>query len=313
MLDNVLRIATRQSPLALWQAHYVKQRLMANHPQLTVELVPMVTRGDIILDTPLAKVGGKGLFVKELELALLEGRADIAVHSMKDVPVEFPEGLGLVTICERDDPRDAFVSNNFANLDDLPAGSVVGTSSLRRQCQIAERRPDLVIRSLRGNVGTRLGKLDNGDYDAIILAVAGLNRLELQSRIRYALPAEVSLPAVGQGAVGIECRLDDIRTQELLESLNHEETAIRVRAERAMNMRLEGGCQVPIGSYAELSNGELWLRALVGAPDGSILVRGERRGKPEDAEAMGVSLAEELLDKGAREILAAVYDGDAPA
>ncbi|RJT22345.1 hydroxymethylbilane synthase [Buttiauxella izardii] len=313
MVDNVLRIATRQSPLALWQAHYVKQRLEANHPQLTVELVPMVTRGDIILDTPLAKVGGKGLFVKELELALLEGRADIAVHSMKDVPVEFPEGLGLVTICERDDPRDAFVSNNFASLDDLPAGSVVGTSSLRRQCQIAERRPDLVIRSLRGNVGTRLGKLDNGDYDAIILAVAGLNRLELQSRIRYALPAEVSLPAVGQGAVGIECRLDDDRTQALLASLNHEETAIRVRAERAMNMRLEGGCQVPIGSYAELKHGELWLRALVGAPDGSVLVRGERRGKPADAETMGVSLAEELLDKGAREILAAVYDGDAPA
>lgn len=313
MLDNVLRIATRQSPLALWQAHYVKQRLEACHSQLTVELVPMVTRGDIILDTPLAKVGGKGLFVKELELALLEGRADIAVHSMKDVPVEFPEGLGLVTICERDDPRDAFVSNNFASLDDLPAGSVVGTSSLRRQCQIAERRPDLVIRSLRGNVGTRLGKLDNGDYDAIILAVAGLNRLGLQSRIRYALPAEVSLPAVGQGAVGIECRLDDEHTQALLASLNHEETAIRVRAERAMNMRLEGGCQVPIGSYAELKDGELWLRALVGAPDGSILVRGERRGKPEDAEVMGVSLAEELLDKGAREILAAVYDGDAPA
>jgi hydroxymethylbilane synthase len=313
MLDNVLRIATRQSPLALWQAHYVKQRLEACHPQLTVELVPMVTRGDIILDTPLAKVGGKGLFVKELELALLEGRADIAVHSMKDVPVEFPEGLGLVTICERDDPRDAFVSNNFSSLDDLPAGSVVGTSSLRRQCQIAERRPDLVIRSLRGNVGTRLGKLDNGDYDAIILAVAGLNRLGLQERIRYALPAEVSLPAVGQGAVGIECRLDDAQTQALLASLNHDETAIRVSAERAMNMRLEGGCQVPIGSYAELSNGELWLRALVGAPDGSVLVRGERRGKPADAVSMGISLAEELLDKGAREILAAVYDGDAPA
>jgi hydroxymethylbilane synthase len=313
MLDNVLRIATRQSPLALWQAHYVKQRLEACHHQLTVELVPMVTRGDIILDTPLAKVGGKGLFVKELELALLEGRADIAVHSMKDVPVEFPEGLGLVTICERDDPRDAFVSNHFAGLDDLPAGSVVGTSSLRRQCQIAERRPDLVIRSLRGNVGTRLGKLDNGDYDAIILAVAGLNRLGLQSRIRYALPVEVSLPAVGQGAVGIECRLDDEHTRALLASLNHEETAIRVRAERAMNMRLEGGCQVPIGSYAELNNGELWLRALVGAPDGSVLVRGERRGNPQDAEEMGISLAEELLDKGAREILAAVYDGDAPA
>ncbi len=313
MLDKVLRIATRQSPLALWQAQYVKQRLMACHPQLTVELVPMVTRGDVILDTPLAKVGGKGLFVKELELALLEGRADIAVHSMKDVPVEFPEGLGLVTICERDDPRDAFVSNQYASLDDLPSGSIVGTSSLRRQCQLAERRPDLVIRSLRGNVGTRLSKLDNGEYDAIILAVAGLNRLELQSRIRCALPAEISLPAVGQGAVGIECRIDDERTRELLAPLNHDETAIRVRAERAMNMRLEGGCQVPIGSYAELKDGELWLRALVGAPDGSFMVRGERRGKPEDAEIMGISLAEELLNNGAREVLAAVYAGDAPA
>ncbi|MEL4016700.1 hydroxymethylbilane synthase [Dryocola clanedunensis] len=313
MLDNVLRIATRQSPLALWQAQYVKQRLEANHPQLTVELVPMVTRGDVILDTPLAKVGGKGLFVKELELALLEGRADIAVHSMKDVPVEFPEGLGLVTICERDDPRDAFVSNQYASLDALPQGSVVGTSSLRRQCQLAERRPDLIIRSLRGNVGTRLSKLDSGEYDAIILAVAGLNRLGLQSRIRSAMPAEISLPAVGQGAVGIECRLDDERTRALLAPLNHEETAIRVSAERAMNMRLEGGCQVPIGSYAELKDGELWLRALVGAPDGSFMVRGERRGKAEDAVPMGIDLAEELLDNGAREVLAEIYDGDAPA
>ncbi|MFB5747296.1 hydroxymethylbilane synthase [Cedecea sp. S5-13] len=313
MLDNILRIATRQSPLALWQAHYVKQRLEAFHPQLTVELVPMVTRGDVLLDTPLAKVGGKGLFVKELELAMLDGRADIAVHSLKDVPVEFPEGLGLVTICERDDPRDAFVSNHYQTLDELPAGSIVGTSSLRRQCQIAEQRPDLVIRSLRGNLGTRLGKLDKGEYDAIILAVAGLNRLEMQDRIRHALPPEVSLPAVGQGAVGIECRLDDERTKALLAPLNHHETAIRVSAERAMNMRLEGGCQVPIGSYAELKDDELWLRALVGAPDGSVMVRGERRGKPEDAVAMGVSLAEELLDNGAREILADVYDGDAPA
>ncbi|HEY3982851.1 hydroxymethylbilane synthase [Cedecea sp.] len=313
MLDNILRIATRQSPLALWQAHYVKQRLEAFHPQLTVELVPMVTRGDVLLDTPLAKVGGKGLFVKELELAMLDGRADIAVHSLKDVPVAFPEGLGLVTICERDDPRDAFVSNHYQTLDALPAGSIVGTSSLRRQCQIAEQRPDLVIRSLRGNLGTRLGKLDKGEYDAIILAVAGLNRLKMQDRIRYALPPEVSLPAVGQGAVGIECRLDDERTKALLAPLNHHETAIRVSAERAMNMRLEGGCQVPIGSYAELKDNELWLRALVGAPDGSVMVRGERRGKPEDALAMGVSLAEELLDNGAREILADVYDGDAPA
>ncbi|EKS1846797.1 MULTISPECIES: hydroxymethylbilane synthase [Cronobacter] len=313
MLDNVLRIATRQSPLALWQAQYVKQRLEACHPGLTVELVPMVTRGDVILDTPLAKVGGKGLFVKELELAMLDGRADIAVHSMKDVPVEFPEGLGLVTICEREDPRDAFVSNRYQRLDDMPAGSIVGTSSLRRQCQIAARRPDLIIRSLRGNVGTRLSKLDNGEYDAIILAVAGLKRLQLDARITSPLAPEESLPAVGQGAVGIECRLDDTRTRDLLAPLNHEETAVRVRAERAMNTRLEGGCQVPIGSYAELNDGELWLRALVGAPDGSRIVRGERRGTPQEARALGISLAEELLNHGAREILAEVYQGDGPA
>lgn len=312
MLDKVLKIATRQSPLALWQAQYVKARLEQAHPGLKVELVPMVTRGDVILDTPLAKVGGKGLFVKELELAMLEGRADIAVHSMKDVPVEFPKGLGLVTICERDDPRDAFVSNRYASIDELPAGSVVGTSSLRRQCQLAATRPDLAIRSLRGNVGTRLSKLDNGEYDAIILAAAGLKRLQLEARIRQPLSPEQSLPAVGQGAVGIECRLDDAWTRGLLAPLNHTETAVRVRAERAMNTRLEGGCQVPIGSYAELKDGELWLRALVGAPDGSQLVRGERRGPAEQAEALGISLAEELLDNGAREILAAVYDGEAP-
>lgn len=261
----------------------------------------------------LAKVGGKGLFVKELEIALLEKRADIAVHSMKDVPVAFPDGLGLVTICEREDPRDAFVSNKYHSLEDLPAGSIVGTSSLRRQCQLAERRPDLIIRSLRGNVGTRLGKLDNGDYDAIILAVAGLKRLGLESRIRTALPPDVSLPAVGQGAVGIECRLDDARTQALLAPLNHSQTALRVTAERAMNTRLEGGCQVPIGSYAEIINGEIWLRALVGAPDGSVMVRGERRGSPEQAEQMGISLAEELLENGARAILTEVYNGETPA
>jgi len=313
MLDKVLRIATRQSPLALWQAHYVKERLVSCHPGLSVELVPMVTRGDVILDTPLAKVGGKGLFVKELELAMLEGRADIAVHSMKDVPVEFPEGLGLVTICEREDPRDAFVSNHYASIDELPHGSIVGTSSLRRQCQLAAARPDLTIRSLRGNVGTRLGKLDSGeDDDAIILAAAGLKRLNLEARIRQPLSPEQSLPAVGQGAVGIECRLDDEWTKTLLAPLNHTETAIRVRAERAMNTRLEGGCQVPIGSYAELIDGELWLRALVGAPDGSHTVRGERRGRPEDAETLGVALAEELLDNGARDILAVVYAGEAP-
>ncbi|WP_409308390.1 hydroxymethylbilane synthase [Pectobacterium sp. B1J-3] len=307
MLDNIIRIATRQSPLALWQAQYVQQQLMHFHPTLQVELVPMVTRGDVILDTPLAKVGGKGLFVKELELALLEGRADIAVHSMKDVPVEFPEGLGLVTICERDDPRDAFVSNHYASLDELPAGSCVGTSSLRRQCQLRARRPDLIIRDLRGNVGTRLSKLDNGEYDAIILAVAGLKRLKLDSRIRSALSPEMSLPAVGQGAVGIECRLNDAHTRQLLKPLNHTATAARVQAERAMNLRLEGGCQVPIGSYAELQDDELWLRALVGAPDGSQIIMGERRGNIADAEKIGISLAEELLANGAKAILQAVY------
>lgn len=313
MSENEIRIATRQSPLALWQAHYVKQRLEAYHPRLVVTLVPMVTRGDIILDTPLAKVGGKGLFVKELELALLEKRADIAVHSMKDVPIAFPTGLGLTTICERADPRDAFVSSRYASLDELPAGSVVGTSSLRRQCQIAARRPDLIIRSLRGNVGTRLGKLDNGDYDAIILAAAGLQRLEMHGRIRGFLPPEVSLPAVGQGAVGIECRLDDTYTRAMLAPLNHTDTEVCVRAERAMNTRLEGGCQVPIGSYAELVDDGLWLRALVGAPDGSQIIYGERRGAASDAELMGISLAEELLANGARAILTEVYRGESPA
>ncbi|MFP1497039.1 hydroxymethylbilane synthase [Escherichia coli] len=303
---------TECSPLALWQAHYVKDKLMASHPGLVVELVPMVTRGDVILDTPLAKVGGKGLFVKELEVALLENRADIAVHSMKDVPLNSRKVWNWSTICERE-IRDAFVSNNYDSLDALPAGSIVGTSSLRRQCQLAERRPDLIIRSLRGNVGTRLSKLDNGEYDAIILAVAGLKRLGLESRIRAALPPEISLPAVGQGAVGIECRLDDTRTRELLAALDHHETALRVTAERAMNTRLEGGCQVPIGSYAKLIDGEIWLRALVGAPDGSQIIRGERRGAPQNAEQMGISLAEELLNNGAREILAEVYNGDAPA
>lgn len=312
MSQNTIRIATRQSPLALWQAHYVRDRLLASHPGLTVELVTMVTRGDVILDTPLAKVGGKGLFVKELETALLEGRADIAVHSMKDVPVAFPEGLGLVTICEREDPRDAFVSNRFNSLDELPAGSIVGTSSLRRQCQLKARRPDLTIIDLRGNVGTRLSKLDNGDYDAIILAAAGLKRLNLAERIRGYMAPEESLPAVGQGAVGIECRLDDSKTRALLAPLNHQETAVRVLAERAMNARLEGGCQVPIGSYAILEGDTLWLRALVGEPDGSLIIRGERRGSINDAEQMGIALADELLAQGADGILKRLYQDNEP-
>ncbi|KAB7692448.1 hydroxymethylbilane synthase [Plesiomonas shigelloides] len=307
MSKQLIRIATRQSPLALWQAEHVRQLLCAQHPDLEVTLVPMVTKGDVILDTPLAKVGGKGLFVKELELALLEQRADIAVHSMKDVPVEFPDGLGLVCICERDDPHDALVSNHYDSLDALPQGAIVGTSSLRRQCQLRAARPDLHIKDLRGNVGTRLSKLDNGEYDAIILAAAGLRRLGLESRIRARLSVQQSLPAVGQGAIGIECRLDDARVRALLAPLNHADTADRVVAERAMNNRLQGGCQVPIGSYAELTGDQLYLRALVGAPDGSRLLQAEIRGPRTEAEQLGSALAEQLLDAGAGSILSAVY------
>ncbi|HFG1862405.1 TPA: hydroxymethylbilane synthase [Vibrio cholerae] len=307
MTDTPIRIATRQSPLALWQANYVKDALMAAHPGLQVELVTMVTRGDVILDTPLAKVGGKGLFVKELEIAMLEGRADLAVHSMKDVPVDFPDGLGLVTICEREDPRDAFVSNTYAKIEDLPSGAIVGTCSLRRQCQLKAARPDLVIKELRGNVGTRLSKLDAGEYDAIILAAAGLKRLELERRIRSFIEPEQSLPAVGQGAVGIECRVDDQRVRALLAPLNHADTADRVRCERAMNLTLQGGCQVPIGSYALLEGDTIWLRALVGEPDGSQIVRGEIRGPRTQAEQLGITLAEQLLSQGAKEILERLY------
>ncbi|MEZ9768350.1 hydroxymethylbilane synthase [Vibrio breoganii] len=309
MSKQTLRIATRKSPLALWQAHYVKSRLEEIHPDLDVELVTMVTKGDIILDTPLAKVGGKGLFVKELEVAMLEKRADIAVHSMKDVPVDFPEGLGLAVICEREDPRDAFVSNTYKSVDELPQGAIVGTCSLRRQCQISASRPDLVIKELRGNVGTRLGKLDDGQYDAIILAAAGLKRLEMEERIQSYIEPESSLPAVGQGAVGIECRLDDERVLELIKPLNHTDTSDRVSAERAMNLALEGGCQVPIGSYCVITpDNQLYLRGLVGKPDGTEIIRAEIRGERSQAIAMGEELAQELLASGAKEILSEVYN-----
>lgn len=307
LMPRTLRIATRQSLLALWQAEYVKARLESLHSDLRVELVTMVTKGDKILDTPLAKIGGKGLFVKELETAMLEGRADIAVHSMKDVPMEFPKGLGLAVICERENPTDAFVSNRFEHLDQLPVGAIVGTSSLRREVQLRERRPDLQIKSLRGNVQTRLNKLDAGEYDAIILASAGLIRLQLEERIRYRIPAEVSLPAGGQGAVGIECRIDDEATLALLAPLNDEATATRVLAERSLNRRLEGGCQVPIGCYAELEGDQLWLRGLVGRPDGTKVLRDEIRGPAKSAESLGVELAERLLSAGADTILAEVY------
>ncbi|GMQ52739.1 hydroxymethylbilane synthase [Halopseudomonas aestusnigri] len=311
-MSRHLRIATRKSALALWQAEYVKARLEQLDPALSVSLVPMVSRGDQLLDSPLAKIGGKGLFVKELETAMLNGEADLAVHSMKDVPMQFPDGLGLYAICEREDPRDAFVSNNFDHLDSLPAGSVVGTSSLRRQAQIMARRPDLQIRFLRGNVNTRLAKLDAGEYDAIILATAGLVRLGFGERIRYSMPPEESLPAGGQGAVGIECRSDDIELQALLLKLNDEDSALRVRAERALNTRLNGGCQVPIACYAERENGQLWLRGLVGDPDGRRLLRAEARGPESDPETLGISVAEDLLAQGAQAILDAVYE-EAPA
>ncbi|MCO1332987.1 hydroxymethylbilane synthase [Microbulbifer sp. OS29] len=300
-----IRIATRQSALALWQANFVKDRLQREHPDLQIELLPLTSRGDQILDIPLTKVGGKGLFVKELEVAMLEGRADIAVHSMKDVPMEFPEGLHLPIICQREDPRDAFVSNQYDSLDDLPQGAVIGTSSLRRQCQVLARRPDLQVTFLRGNVNTRLAKLDAGDYDAIILAAAGLLRLEMHERIRTFLPTDVLLPAGGQGAVGIESRRDS-QLEALLQPLHCGETASRLTAERALVKRLNGGCQVPIGCYAELQGDALWLRGLVGSPDGRNMIRAENHGHAADGSQLGTQLAEQLLTDGADKILAAL-------
>ena len=307
MSSREIRIATRKSALALWQAEYVKARLQEAHPGLVVTLVPMVSRGDKLLDSPLSKIGGKGLFVKELETALLENEADIAVHSMKDVPMDFPEGLGLFCICEREDPRDAFVSNIYASLDDLPQGSVVGTSSLRRQAQLLTRRPDLQIRFLRGNVNTRLAKLDAGEYDAIILAAAGLIRLGFEARISSSISVDDSLPAGGQGAVGIECRTVDTEIPALLAPLHHADTASRVTAERALNKHLNGGCQVPIACYAVLEGDELWLRGLVGEPSGGLLLSAEARGPRGAATELGVQVAENLLAQGADDILRAVY------
>ena len=304
---NILKIATRQSPLALWQAEHIRARLEALHANLKVELVTFVTQGDKILDTPLAKIGGKGLFVKELEAALLDGRADLAVHSMKDVPMALPEGLSLAVICEREDPLDAFVSNTYNSFDDLPQGAKVGTSSLRRKCQILKQRPDLEIIDLRGNVGTRLSKLDAGNYDAIILASAGLKRLGLAERIRHTLEPVVSLPAVGQGALGLECRSQDQTVLDLILPLMHTETNACVRAERAFNAYLEGGCQVPIAGYATLENGQIHLEGRVGSVDGQILLKAQQVGLPEQAEQLGVKLAQDLLAQGAGEILKALY------
>ena len=311
---RVLRIATRASLLALWQAEFVRDQLKAQNPSLEVELVKMTTRGDQLLDSPLSKIGGKALFVKELEVAMLEDRADIAVHSMKDVPMHFPDGLKLIAIMEGDDPFDAFVSNEYAHLRDMPAGSVVGTSSLRRETQVREAFPDLEVKTLRGNIHTRLKKLDNGEYDAIILAASGLKRAELTDRITHRLTAEESLPAMGQGALGIEARSDDAAVHALIKPLVGAHTTTRVTAERAFNTRLNGGCQVPIGGYAILEDDQMWLRGLVGKPDGSVILRDEIRGPQAKAEALGVALAERMLAAGADEILAEVgIDTEPPA
>ncbi|MGP5336732.1 hydroxymethylbilane synthase [Psychrobacter maritimus] len=338
---TTLNIATRQSPLALWQAEHIRDRLLALYPELTINLLKIVTKGDKILDTPLAKIGGKGLFVKELEQALYDKQADIAVHSLKDVPMELPEGLTLGVYCKRASPTDAFVSNTYHSIDELPQGAVVGTASLRRQCQIKAYRPDLQIKTLRGNVGTRLGKLDAGEYDAIILATSGLQRIELDERIRSELDIDICLPAVGQGALAIECREGDDEVLKLLAPLNDDKARIRLIAERALNRHLQGGCQVPIAAYAVLqmadadddsdsqnsgkNNGQngnndagdsLWLRGRVGQEDGSELLKADKRliltGSKAEQEAqanqLGIEVAEMLLEIGAGDILSAIYN-----
>ena len=298
---NSITIATRESPLALWQAHFVEAELKRHHPGIEVKLLGMTSRGDQLLDKPLYKVGGKGLFVKELETALLDERADIAVHSMKDVPMELPPGLTLGVICEREDPRDALVG--ATSFDDLPEGARLGTSSLRRSCQVMQRRPDLQIGFLRGNVNTRLAKLDAGGFDAIILACAGLKRLGFDDRIGAAIDEDFLLPAGGLGAVGIEYRETDSRVAELLAPLAHEETSRRVIAERTVVRRLDGGCDVPIASFAVAEGDSLWLRARVGSPDGKTVIVSEARGS--EPEALGIEVASALIAKGAAEILKA--------
>jgi len=299
-------IATRESRLALWQAEHVRALLCALYPACRVELLGMTTRGDQILDRPLAKVGGKGLFVKELENALLDGSADIAVHSMKDVPMNLGEEFALVAIGPRETPLDAFVSSRYESLDDMPPGAVVGTSSLRRESQLHALFPHLAITSLRGNLDTRLRKLDSGEYDAIILAAAGLTRLGLAARIRAVLPSELSLPAAGQGALGIEALATRLEVAQWMAPLNDLATSACVRAERAVSRALAGSCEVPLGAYAELRGQQLWLRGFVARPDGTKIARGEISGDPQNAEALGLQVAQMLRDDGADEILSAL-------
>ncbi|PND31657.1 hydroxymethylbilane synthase [Achromobacter sp. HZ01] len=310
-LPQRLVIATRASRLALWQAEHVRDRLRTLYPACAVELLTLTTRGDQILDRTLSKVGGKGLFVKELENALLDGRADLAVHSLKDVPVDLQAPFELCAVLDRADPRDAFVSNRYASLADLPAGAVVGTSSLRRESQIRARHPALTVKPLRGNLDTRLGKLDRGEYDAIVLAAAGLERLGLASRIRGLLEPADSLPAAGQGALGIEIRDDRDDMRAWLAPLASADTTACVVAERAVSRKLGGSCQVPLAAYAEIEAGTLSLRALVASPDGTRMVRAVRSGPVADAQSIGEAAAQELLDAGAQDILRELLQDDA--
>lgn len=302
-MPNPLIIATRESQLALWQAEHVKARLQTLYPDVRVDLLGMTTQGDQILDSPLSRIGGKGLFVKELEVAMIEGRAQLAVHSMKDVPMALPDDFALAAILQREDPRDAFVSNTHATLETLPPGARVGTSSLRRQAQLRARLPHLDIDTLRGNVNTRLRKLDEGQYDAILLAAAGLKRLGLEQRVRALLAPEESLPAVGQGAIGIEIRAGDEALANLLAPLNHMETALCVRAERAMSRAIQGSCQAPIGGYAEIHDGTLRLRAFVADLEGIRFYRASAEGPADDPEAIGEAAARDLIAQGADRLL----------
>lgn len=319
--DHKIIIATRGSKLALWQAEWVKAELQNLHPNLKVELKKIKTTGDKILDVPLAKVGGKGLFVKEIEEALLKGEADLAVHSMKDVPTDLPQGLHIAAICKREDPRDAFITK-VQSFKDLPKDATIGTSSLRRMCQLLNIRHDLKITQLRGNLDTRIRKLDEGQFDAIIVAAAGVNRLGMSHRITEILSPDISLPAIGQGAIGIECRTNDEFINNLIIPLNHIETAICVRAERAFLKRLEGGCQVPIAAHARIEHrtqnteqitlrvtryASLVIDGLVGSVSGDRIIKGRIEGNLEETEALGIKLAEDLISRGAGEILAEVY------
>lgn len=305
---KTIRIGTRKSQLALWQAHCVADALRKHHPGIEVELVEIVSEGDKTLDVPLSKVGGKGLFLKELERAILDGKTDIAVHSMKDVTVELPEGLHIPAVFPREDPRDAFVSTKFKQLGDMPPGSTVGTCSLRRQCQIKAAFPELELVNLRGNVNTRLSRLDHGDFDAIILAVAGLKRLNMGHRIAQTISPEICLPAIGQGIIGVECRIDDDEINELIQPLKDQHSWVEIQCERIANRKLGGGCHVPVALFCEMNQESLRFRALVGTPDGSTIVKSDLTEKVENHLQLGTEVADDLLAQGAGDILASVYN-----